>query len=321
MINLRSGVPLVEVERSGVVESLHRGHLVVLDAGGEVIEAIGAPAQPIFPRSSNKPLQAVGLRELGLSIPSTGLALAAASHSGEPRHVAVVQAMLTQGGFAEDDLECPPDWPLGELARDEWIASGGGRTRVRMNCSGKHAAMMLTCQANGWPVDGYPAADHPLQRHLAEAVGRLADEPVAGVGVDGCGAPVFAITLLGLARAYVQLVAARHGPAADVADAMRAHPDLVGGTDRAASRLMAGVPGLLAKDGAEGIFAAARTGTGAVAVKIDDGSARAAECAVIAGLRRLGISGEVLDERAEAPVTGGGATVGAVRIRPALFTR
>ena len=227
MINLRSGVPLVEVERSGVVESLHRGHLVVLDAGGEVIEAIGAPAQPIFPRSSNKPLQAVGLRELGLSVPSTGLALAAASHSGEPRHVAVVQAMLTQGGFAEDDLECPPDWPLGELARDEWIASGGGRTRVRMNCSGKHAAMMLTCQANGWPVDGYPAADHPLQRHLAEAVGRLADEPVAGVGVDGCGAPVFAITLLGLARAYVQLVAARHGPAADVADAMRAHPELV----------------------------------------------------------------------------------------------
>jgi L-asparaginase II len=141
------------------------------------------------------------------------------------------------------------------------------------------------------------------------------------VGVDGCGAPVFAITLLGLARAYVQLVAAGPGPAADVADAMRAHPELVGGTDRAASGLMAGVSGLLAKDGAEGVFAAARTGIGAVAVKIDDGSARAAECAVIAGLRRLGISGNVLDERAEAPVTGGGATVGAVRIRPALFTR
>src|SRR6185312_5897277 len=132
------------------------------------------------------------------------------------RGVALVQAMLTQGGFADDDLECPPDWPLGELARDEWIASGGGRTRVRMNCSGKHAAMMLTCQANGWPVDGYPAAAHPLQRHLAEAVGRLADERVAGVGVDGCGAPVFAITLLGLARACLQLVTTRHGPAADV---------------------------------------------------------------------------------------------------------
>ena len=119
MINLRSGAPLVEVHRSGVVESLHRGHLVVLDARGEVIDAVGAPAQPIFPRSSNKPMQAVGLRELGLSVSSAGLALAAASHSGEPRHVAVVQAMLAQGGFAEDDLECPPDWPLGEAARDE----------------------------------------------------------------------------------------------------------------------------------------------------------------------------------------------------------
>jgi L-asparaginase II len=321
VINLRSGAPLVEVHRSGVVESLHRGHLVVLDARGDVIDAVGAPAQPIFPRSSNKPLQAVGLRELGLSVPSAALALAAASHSGEPRHVAVVQAMLAQGGFAEDDLECPPDWPLGEAARDEWIAAGGGRTRVRMNCSGKHAAMMLACQANGWSVDGYPAADHPLQRHLAETVGRLADEPVAGVGVDGCGAPVFAITLLGLAHAYAQLVAARSGPEADVADAMRTHPELVGGIDRAASRLMAGVPGLLAKDGAEGVFAAALAGAGAVAVKIDDGATRAAECALIAGLHRLSVTGEILDEQAEAPVTGGGATVGALRIRPGLFTR
>jgi L-asparaginase II len=321
VINLRSGAPLVEVERSGVVESLHRGHLVVLDASGEVVEAVGAPAQPIFPRSSNKPLQAVGMRELGLSVSSSGLALAAASHSGEPRHVTVVESMLAQGGFDENDLDCPPDWPLGEAARDEWVAAGGGPTRLRMNCSGKHAAMLLTCQANDWPTDGYRAVDHPLQMHLADAVARLAGEPVAGVGVDGCGAPVFAITLLGLARAYAQLVAAQRGPEADVAAAMRAHPELVGGTDRAASRLMAGRPGLLAKDGAEGVFAAALANTGAVAVKIDDGAARAAECAVIAGLRRIGLSGAVLDERAEIPVTGGGATVGTVRIRPGLFTR
>jgi L-asparaginase II len=181
--------------------------------------------------------------------------------------------------------------------------------------------MLLTCQAQGWPIAGYRAADHPLQQHLAKTVGRLAGERVAGVGVDGCGAPVFAITLLGLAHAYAQLVAAGSGPETVVADAMRAHPELVGGTDRAATRLMAGVPGLLAKDGAEGVFAAALPNTGVVVVKVDDGAARAAECAVIAGLRRLGLDAAVLDERGEAPITGGGVPVGVVRIRPGLFTR
>jgi L-asparaginase II len=321
VITLRSGVPLVEVVRSGVVESVHRGHLVVLDGDGEVVAALGTPAQPIFPRSSNKPLQAVGLTELGLSVPPDWLALAAASHSGEPQHVDVVRAMLAHGGFDETDLRCPPDWPLGPQARDEWSAAGGGPTRLRMNCSGKHAAMLLTCRAADWPVEEYPAADHPLQAHLAATIARLAGEPIAGVGVDGCGAPVVAISLLGVAGAYRQIVGAPGGPERAVADAMRQHPELVGGRDRPATGLMAAVPGLLAKDGAEGVFAAAVPGVGAVAVKIDDGAPRAAECAVVAGLRRLGVAAAEWEERAEIPILGGAVRVGSVRARAHLFAR
>lgn len=321
MIPLRSGVPLVEVTRSGVVESVHRGHLVVLDGTGEVVEAVGTPAQPIFPRSANKPLQAVGMRELGLGGPSEELALAAASHSGEPKHVDVVQRMLAAGGFTEDDLGCPADWPLGADAAERWIAAGGGRTRLRMNCSGKHAAMLLTCRANDWPTGGYLAPDHPLQQHLQRTVARLAGEPAAAVGVDGCGAPLYAVTLLGLAAAFAGIGRATDGPPAEVAAAMRDHPDLVGGTGRLVTGLMSEIPGLVAKEGAEGVFAATFPGTGTVVVKIDDGAQRAAECAVVAGLERLGIVDAAFGERVAVRVLGGGAPVGHVRARQRLFTR
>jgi L-asparaginase II len=321
MVPLRSGVPLIEVTRSGVVESLHRGHLVVLDGVGAVAEALGTPAQPVFPRSANKPLQAVGMRELGLTVATDELALAAASHSGEPKHVAVVLRTLAAGDLTEDDLGCPAEWPLGADAAEDWIAAGGGRTRLRMNCSGKHAAMLRTCQANGWPTHGYLAADHPLQQHLQRTVARMAGEPVAAVGVDGCGAPLYAITLLGLAAAFAALGAATAGAPAEVAAAMRDHPDLVGGTGRLVTRLMSEVPGLVAKEGAEGVYAATLPGTGTVVVKVDDGAQRAAECAVVAGLRRLDIVDDAFAERVVAPVLGGGERIGHVRARRDLFAR
>jgi L-asparaginase II len=315
MITLRPGITLVEVVRSGVVESVHSGHLVVLD-GEDVIE-LGDPRQPLFPRSANKPLQAVGMRRHGLAVPPPQLALAAASHSGEPRHVDLVRAMLASGGFSEDDLGCPPAWPLDDAARTAW----SGPRRICMNCSGKHAAMLLTCRANGWPVESYLASDHPLQRALHLTVEELADDPVAAVGVDGCGAPLFAVSLIGVARAYRRIATAGSGPERDVADAMRAHPELVGGSGRVASRLMASVPGLVAKDGAEGVFAAALPSGAAVAVKIDDGALRAAERAVVAGLCRTAAAPAVLGELATAPVLGGGEPVGTVRFREGLLRR
>ena len=307
-------MPLVEVVRSGFVEGHHSGSVVVLGPDGAVRDAAGVPDVPVFPRSSNKPLQAVGMVRAGLRLDRPGLALAAASHSGEPAHVAVVRAVLAGGGLDEDALCCPPELPLDPAAARAVLAAGGGPERVTMNCSGKHAAMLRTCLAAGWPGAGYLDPDHPLQVALRATVEELTDGPVAAVGVDGCGAPLFALPLTALARAFLRLVDAPAGTSErTVADAMRAEPHLVGGTGRDVTALTAAVPGLLAKDGAEGVYAAALPGVGAVAVKIDDGAARARAPVMVSALRRLGVTGPALDALAEPPVLGGGVPVGGVR--------
>jgi L-asparaginase II len=318
-IRLRPGVPMVEVVRSGCVENVHSGHLIALAAGGSAIASFGDPAQPVFPRSCVKPLQATGMVQLGLAGPAEWIALAAASHSGQPQHLGVVQQMLASAGLDEHDLACPAAMPLDAAASAEWVRAGRPPTRLAMNCSGKHAAMLLTCRARDWPTAGYLAADHPLQLALRATVAELAGEAVGAVGVDGCGAPLFAISLTGLARSFARIATAELGTAAHaVVSAMRAHPDLVAGTGRPATALMIGVPGLIAKDGAEGGFAAALPDGRALAVKVDDGAQRAADRAVVAGLRLLGVSANVLEEWAELPVLGGGVPVGSVRVVAAL---
>jgi L-asparaginase II len=301
---------LAHVVRSGFVEGTHHGSVVVLDAAGAVVASTGDVTSPIFPRSSNKPAQAVGMVRNGLRAAAPELALAAASHSGEPFHVERVRALLAEGRLDESALACPADLPLHEPSAHAVLAAGGGPTRLQMNCSGKHAAMLRTCQASSWKLEGYLEPDHPLQVALRDAVEDLASERVAAVGVDGCGAPLFALSLSALARTFLRLV---DGAEPDVADAMRAHPELVAGTGRDATLLMAGVTDLLAKDGAEGVYAVALPGAGAVAVKIDDGAARARTPVLVSGLRRLGVAAPVLDELAETPVRGGGRPVGAVR--------
>jgi L-asparaginase II len=311
------GEPLAAVIRSGFVEGLHRGSVAVLDATGAPVAAAGDVTSPIFPRSANKPLQAVGMLRAGLRLADAAhLALVCASHSGEPAHLQGVRAMLGRAGLSADMLACPPDLPIGEQARLDWIQAGQGPDRVAMNCSGKHTGMLLTCLAAGWPADGYRSPDHPLQKQLRSAVEDLCGEAVDAVGVDGCGAPVFALPLVALATAFLRLVGAAPGSAErTVADAMRAHPALVGGDgpERVDTRLMRGVPGLLAKGGAEGVMAVAVPGVGAVAAKIDDGQKRAVGPVTVAALRRLGVAAPVLDELAEHPLLGGGEPVGAVR--------
>ncbi|WP_431892192.1 asparaginase [Micromonospora haikouensis] len=309
------GVPLAEVVRSGFVEGLHRGSVVVLDAAGATVAAAGDVGSPVFPRSASKPMQAVGMLRAGLPLTDPAdVAIVSASHAGEEFHVARVGALLAGAGLDESDLGCPPDLPMGELAREAVLRAGGGPTRGRMNCSGKHTGMLLTCLAAGWPRAGYRQPEHPLQLALRAAVEECTGEPVAAVGVDGCGAPVLAVSLTGLARAYLRLVSAVPGsPERTVADAMRAHPELVGGTWAEDSRLMRGLPGALAKIGAEGVIAAALPGVGAVALKIDDGATRARMPVLVSALRRLGVRAPVLDEYAELPLLGGGIPVGAVR--------
>jgi L-asparaginase II len=287
----------------------------VLGPTGEVVAAAGDIDGPIFPRSANKPLQGIGMLRCGLRLADPAdLALVCASHFGEDFHVSRVRALLRSAGIDETALRCPPALPLSEVASHAVLAGGGTRARVYMNCSGKHAGMLLTCMAAGWSPEEYYEQGHPLQERLALTFEDFTGGPVAAVGVDGCGAPVFATSLRALAAAYLRLV---HGDAGSVertvADAMRAHPELVAGTGADDTRLMSGVAGLLSKGGAEGVIATAVPGVGAVAVKIDDGAMRARLPVVVSALRRLGLAAPVLADLAEVPVHGGGEAVGAVR--------
>jgi L-asparaginase II len=308
-------LPVVaEVVRSGFVEGRHHGAVVALRPDGGTAFAVGEVAAPVFPRSSNKPMQAVAVLRAGLDLAPDLLALVAASHSGEPAHVERVRRMLADAGLDTSALQNTPDLPLDVAAARAHLRAGGEPDALHQNCSGKHAGMLAACVRAGWSIEDYRDVDHPLQRLVRATVEEAAGEPVAAVGVDGCGAPLLAISLLGLARAFRWLVLAADGtPQRRVADAMRAHPELVGGTGRDVTALMSGLPGCLAKDGAEGVYAAALPDGTAVAVKIADGASRARAPVLVAALRRLGVDAPVLAELAETPVLGHGEPVGAVR--------
>ncbi len=274
----------------------------------------------MFPRSSNKPFQAAAMLGCGLKLDGELLALAAASHSGEDFQVAAVRQILSSAGLTEDDLQCPPDLPLDEHASRAMLLAGDGPDRVHMNCSGKHAAMLATCVAAGWPTASYTDPRHPLQQEIRATIGRLAGEPVADVGVDGCGAPLMAISVTGLARAFRALVLAEPGTSERaVADAMRAYPEWTSGTARPERALMAAVPGLLLKSGAEGVEGFALADGRAAAFKIEDGGARGRVPVTVAVLQALGAQDlpgtdvARLESLATAPVTGGGRVVGEIR--------
>ncbi len=303
---------VAEVVRSGFAESRHRGAVAGLGADGTEVICVGQTSVPIFPRSANKPMQAAAMLRCGLDLNGELLALAAASHSGEDFHVDGVRKILLGAGLSEDDLGCPAAWPLDTEAARALIARGEGMSRIRMNCSGKHAAMLATCVHNGWPTTGYLAPGHRLQQAILRTVEELAGQRVSSTGVDGCGAPLFALTLAGLAQAFRALVLAAAGtPERRVADAMRAHPEWTSGTNRDERKLMDAVPGLLVKGGAEGVAAFALADGRSGAVKIDDGAARSRTPVTVAALRRLGAV--VPDELTAIPLAGGHAMVGSVR--------
>ena len=296
------------VDRNGVDESFHHGTVVVADPSG-CRALVGDIDTVIYPRSSLKPLQTTAMLDAGLRLDSRGLALACASHDGSPAHLAVVREVLAGAGRSEADLATTPDLPYDRGEAERVLAAGGGRTSLQMNCSGKHAAMIATCVAAGWPVDCHLEPDHPLQVHIAATVERLTGD-VAHVGVDGCGAPTHAVPIGGLALA-LSAIAAERGK---VWSAMTAHPELVGGPERPVSVLMRAVPGLMAKDGAEGVFVAGLLDGRAVVVKISDGASRAAAVVAAAALRTLGVDvPDEVDALLAPPVLGGGRTVGRVR--------
>jgi L-asparaginase II len=297
-----------------MIEGIHYGSVVVLDADGQVQLQIGDIEAAFYPRSAIKPVQAVAMVRAGLPLGGELLSLAAASHSGEERHLAGARRILELAGLTEESLRNVPDLPFDPAVRDVWVREGRPPSRLAQNCSGKHAAMLYVSKLNGWSLDDYLDPAHPLQQAIAEIVEDLTGQRIARVSVDGCGAPLFSISLHGLARAVSRIVAAAPGtPEARVADAMREHAEMASGSGRDVAALMRAVPGLLAKDGFEGVQVAALPDGRAVAVKVSDGANRARVPVAAAALARAGVDPGLLGEFVGEPLLGGGEPVGCVR--------
>lgn len=294
------------------MESVHRGIAVVTERDGSVARAWGDPATPVLPRSSLKPLQAVAALRAGAPLEGVSLGLACASHSGEDGHLAGVRSALAASGFGEGDLRNTPGRPIGEDALAAWHRAGRGVSRLAQNCSGKHAGMLAACRAAGWSTDDYLSPEHPLQRLVVEVVEDLTGERIEATVTDGCGAPIHAVALSGLARAFGRIAAASGGHERAVARAMGAHPWHVGGTGRPDTRLMEDLPGVIAKAGAEAVLAIGLPDGRGVAVKITDG-ARAAQVAAAGVLAELGLPDEAVRRLGAMPVLGHGVPVAEVR--------
>lgn len=302
-------VPLVQVLRSGFVESVHLGSVAVTDADGNLVASAGDTDRIAYARSSMKPLQAaVSLSFVEDDLPREEVAVMCASHNGEAIHLEAVASLLARGELDYAALRTPAAWPL-----DEESARSATEKRPELhNCSGKHAGMLVASVRAGFPTETYREPDHPLQQAVLGAVTEAAGEPLA-IGVDGCGVPVHALPLRAMATLYARL-AAGGLPGADVAvGAMRGAPYLVAGRDRVCTAVME-VADVILKVGAEGLVCAGLPGEGlGVAIKIEDGNPRALDPAIIHALRLLGALGDdepSLERFARPPVLGGGEPVG-----------
>jgi L-asparaginase II len=296
---MQGGVPLVEIWRGDMIESLHSGHAVVCDETGGVVEAWGNPEQVIYPRSACKMIQALPLVESGAAdaagLQSEHLALSCASHNGAAIHTERVRRWLDDLSLAEDDLRCGPQMPEDPEAKEFFTCSHAAPGQVHNNCSGKHAGFLTLCRhLHAGPE--YVEPDHPVQQAVRAAFEDATGEASPRYAIDGCSAPNFATSVHGLARAMARFASADEGDARGKAmvrlrTAMARHPELVAGEGRACTRLMRAMGGRVSvKTGAEGVFVAMiperRMG---VALKIADGTTRAAECTIVAILVRLGV--------------------------------
>lgn len=318
---LAESVELAVLERNGFVESRHIGSAVVLDATGEVAIAVGSPELPVYPRSCMKPFQALAVLESGVELDPVQTVLATASHAATPEHVRVVDSILEKAGLDADDLGCPPDWPGDSAARDGVIRAHGHQERILMNCSGKHAAMLLACVQNGWDTASYLDPEHPLQQRILAVVERETGAPVAHSGVDGCGAPVHAMSLVALARGIGRLRRATEGPAKQLTESILANGWAIDGPGRANTVVIDRL-GVVAKLGAEGVMVMATPDGASVALKMLDGSLRAATVVALELLARHGsLTREQVAELTPElglAVYGGANPVGTIRVSPTL---
>jgi L-asparaginase II len=298
---------LAEVVRSGVVESQHRGFLIALNADGSVNLELGDSSHLIFPRSTVKSFQGAAMVRNGLQLEPRLLALGASSHSGSAEHIAAVREILATVGLDESALQCMLDKPLGETERRAY--GDQAPTRIAMNCSGKHAAMLVTCIKNGWSIDNYLDADHPLQVACREELENLAGEKITLTSTDGCGAPLFLISVAGLARAVRAITISTDVAHTSVLAASRQFPEMVAGEGRLTTTMIREVPGLYMKDGVEAVEVASMPDGRTLVFKVSDGSLRPFRALVHAGLKRLGVDSSYEVE----PVLGGGKVIGEIR--------
>ena len=302
-----SDAVMAQYVRDGVVESEHRGHLLALNADGSVNFSLGDPSHLIFPRSTVKCIQGAAMVAAGLELEPRLLALGASSHSGSSEHIAAVKEILALAKLDESALQCMLDRPLGEVERRTWGEAPA--TRIAMNCSGKHAAMLLTCATNGWPIANYLDASHPLQVAIKGELESLAGETITLTSTDGCGAPLFLLSLAGLARAIRAITISTMPAHQLVMQASRAFPEMVAGKGRLTTQMIQAVPGLYMKDGAEAVEVASMTDGRTLVFKVSDGSLRPFRVLVHAGLNKLGIASPYEVEN----VLGGDAIIGTIR--------
>lgn len=297
-------VSVCEVTRSGRVESVHLGCAAIADSGGSLLAQAGDASLRTYVRSAAKPIQLLAMLEAGLdpgnSLDSRSLAIMAASHGGEPGHVDLVRSLLDKAGLESRDLRCGPAEPLENSASRRLLQQGTPADSVHNNCSGKHTAMLWTCRHRGWPTSAYLEPNHPLQQSITSRVAELAGEEPQ-LGIDGCSVPTFFLSVAAAARMMARFseLAERPGPAARVFSAMTQQPWFTSGTSRLPYLLMAGAPGLLAKEGAEGFFVvgipADRSPWGRAAgfaMKVLDGSGegqRGREPGVVSALMAAGV--------------------------------
>jgi L-asparaginase II len=301
-----TGEVLAKVTRGDLVESLHLGHLIVLNADGSTYLSKGSPELPIYPRSAIKSLQAAGMLKAGLEVEENELAIICASHSGSQSHIDLVTKMLTARGLSTSQLKNAVDKPLGEKEKISW--GDKAPSQLAQNCSGKHAGMLITCQQNGWDMNTYLDLKHPLQVAIKNEIEDLSGEKVSATSVDGCGAPLFAISLIGLAKAISNLVKSKEESYQQIVLACTKYPELVAGDGRLTTRMMRAVPGLFMKEGAEGVQVCALSDGRVIAIKIIDGSWRPVAPIITEILKRWGI--EMPDESVK--IYGGSSVIGEV---------
>jgi L-asparaginase II len=311
---------LVELVRDGLVESVHRGHAVLLDSNGKIEVSLGDPLKPIFPRSAIKIAQATAMLRSGAQLENEKLAISCASHSGEEIHRELVKNMLESIGLSVAALQCPPDLPLDPSTQIEYLSKGLKPERITMNCSGKHAGMLSACVKNDWSVENYLSPDHPLQQLIIKTIEDLSGEKIYKSTFDGCGAPLHAVSLVALAKiAQKAVLADETKEERKVADAARKYPIYNSGNKRDVAQFMQTLSGFFTKEGAEGVHVGALADGRSFAVKFEDGSMRPRASFVVAVLKYWGVGQNILEKLGnleKTPVLGGGKAVGLMQALP-----